>query len=125
MCFAGEGVHGDWHDTCSVNPIYFVCFTTATIAASAILFQGFNTDNPVNVVSLICGFVIIFTGVYLLDSIARSAGANGNGNLYKDEEDEGLLMSERTFDNDEENSLGLDNMEDSDDDQHANSRRGH
>lgn len=60
-----------------------------------------------------------------MDSIARSAGANGNGNLYKDEEDEGLLMSERTFDNDEENSLGLDNMEDSDDDQHANSRRGH
>lgn len=108
----------------SVNPIYFVCFTTATIAASAILFQGFNTDNPVNVVSLICGFVIIFTGVYLLDSIARSAGANGNENIYKDEEDEGLLMRERTFGNDEEDSLSLNNMEDSDDDQHANSRRG-
>ncbi|KAG1102394.1 hypothetical protein G6F42_017372 [Rhizopus arrhizus] len=107
-----------------VNPIYFVCFTTATIAASAILFQGFNTNNPVNVVSLICGFIIIFTGVYLLDSIARSAGANGNENLYKDEEDEGLLMRERTFDNDEEDSLSLNNMEDSDDDQHANSRRG-
>ncbi|KAG0174675.1 hypothetical protein DFQ30_003438 [Apophysomyces sp. BC1015] len=59
-----------------VNPIYFVFFTTATITASAILFQGFNTDDTVNVVSLMCGFLIIFAGVYLLDSIARGAGAS-------------------------------------------------
>lgn len=90
---------------CSVNPIYFVCFTTATIAASAILFQGFNTDNTINVVSLICGFIIIFAGVYLLDSIARGAGADDNDNRYKIEEDEALLMSERTVLEDEE--LGL------------------
>jgi hypothetical protein len=95
----------------SVNPIYFVCFTTATIAASAILFQGFNTDNPVNVVSLICGFVIIFAGVYLLDSIARGAGAT-NENRYKDEEDEGLLMSESTL-LENEDSLGLTELDDS------------
>lgn len=106
-----------------MNPIYFVCFTTATIAASAILFQGFNTDNTVNVVSLICGFIIIFAGVYLLDSIARGAGANDNDHRYKDEEDEGLLMSERAFDNDDEDSLGLNDTEDSDDDQPNNNRR--
>lgn len=100
----------------SVNPIYFVCFTTATIAASAILFQGFNTDNPVNVVSLICGFIIIFAGVYLLDSIARGAGASdANDNRYKDEEDEGLLMSETAL-MENEDSLGLTELEDSDDD---------
>lgn len=96
----------------SVNPIYFVCFTTATITASAILFQGFNTDNSVNVVSLICGFVIIFAGVYLLDSIARGAGANGaneHGRRRDEEiydEDEELLMSEATLLENEE-SVGM------------------
>ncbi|CEP10725.1 hypothetical protein [Parasitella parasitica] len=103
-----------------VNPIYFVCFITATIAASAILFQGFNTDNPVNVVSLICGFIIIFAGVYLLDSIARSAGANSNENRYKDEEDECLLMNERAFDNEDEESLDLNDGEGLDDQHHEN-----
>ncbi|KAI8094514.1 magnesium transporter [Thamnidium elegans] len=72
-----------------VNPIYFVCFTTATIVASAILFHGFNTDNPTNVASLICGFVIIFTGVYLLDSIARSIPHQSIPS--EDEEEETLL----------------------------------
>ncbi|GAA5814991.1 hypothetical protein MFLAVUS_008495 [Mucor flavus] len=72
-----------------VNPIYFVCFTTATIVASAILFHGFNTDNPTNIASLICGFVIIFTGVYLLDSIARSIPPQSIPS--EDEEEETLL----------------------------------
>ncbi|CEP08515.1 hypothetical protein [Parasitella parasitica] len=53
-----------------VNPIYYVCFTTATIVASAIMFQGWNTASPTNTISLICGFLIIFSGVYLLDMIA-------------------------------------------------------
>lgn len=53
-----------------VNPIYYVCFTTATIIASAIMFQGWNTASLTNTISLICGFLIIFSGVYLLDMIA-------------------------------------------------------
>lgn len=51
----------------SVNPIYYVFFTTSTIIASAILFQGFNTTDAGKTVSLICGFLIIFMGVYLLN----------------------------------------------------------
>src|SRR5882762_9328875 len=39
----------------SVNPMYYVCFSTATIVASLILFQGFNTDNPTNTLSLLAG----------------------------------------------------------------------
>ena len=50
-----------------MNPIYYVFFTTATIIASAILFSGFNTPGGVNTVSLICGFLVIFMGVYLLN----------------------------------------------------------
>lgn len=50
-----------------MNPLYYVTFTTATLCASFILFSGFNTTDPVNTLSLICGFLITFTGVYLLN----------------------------------------------------------
>ncbi|KAL9056619.1 MAG: hypothetical protein Q9162_002790 [Coniocarpon cinnabarinum] len=50
-----------------VNPLYYVTFTTATILASFILFMGFNTTGAVNTISLLCGFLVIFTGVYLLN----------------------------------------------------------
>jgi hypothetical protein len=51
----------------SVNPLYYVTFTTATLCASFILFKGFNTTETVNTLSLICGFLVTFTGVYLLN----------------------------------------------------------
>ena len=50
-----------------MNPLYYVFFTTSVLCASFILFRGFNTTDHVNTVSLICGFLIIFTGVYLLN----------------------------------------------------------
>ena len=57
----------DQFDTSIVNPLYYVTFTTCTLCASFILFKGFNTTNAVNTISLICGFLIIFSGVYLLN----------------------------------------------------------
>ena len=53
--------------SCSVNPLYYVTFTTATLCASFILFSGFNTTDPINTLSLLCGFLVTFTGVYLLN----------------------------------------------------------
>ncbi|EJT81392.1 hypothetical protein GGTG_01373 [Gaeumannomyces tritici R3-111a-1] len=50
-----------------VNPLYYVTFTTATLCASSILFSGFNTTDPVGTLSLLCGFLVTFTGVYLLN----------------------------------------------------------
>ncbi|KAK3898029.1 hypothetical protein C8A05DRAFT_47540 [Staphylotrichum tortipilum] len=50
-----------------VNPLYYVTFTTATLCASFILFKGFNTTEAVNTLSLLCGFLVTFTGVYLLN----------------------------------------------------------
>ncbi|KAJ7100418.1 magnesium transporter NIPA-domain-containing protein [Mycena epipterygia] len=50
-----------------VNPIYYVGFCTATIVASLILFKGFNTTSPTNTVSLLCGFVVTFLGVHVLN----------------------------------------------------------
>lgn len=34
------------------------------------MFQGWNTTSYTNTISLICGFLIIFSGVYLLDMVA-------------------------------------------------------
>ncbi|KAJ0425802.1 magnesium transporter NIPA-domain-containing protein [Aspergillus carlsbadensis] len=53
--------------TSIVNPLYYVTFTTATLCASFILFKGFNTTDAVSTISLLCGFLIIFSGVYLLN----------------------------------------------------------
>jgi hypothetical protein len=50
-----------------VNPLYYVTFTTCTLCASFILFRGFNTTDAINTISLLCGFLTIFTGVYLLN----------------------------------------------------------
>lgn len=61
----------DQFDTSIVNPLYYVTFTTFTLAASFILFKGFNTSSAVDIISLLIGFLIIFSGVYLLD-ISRS-----------------------------------------------------
>ena len=69
-----------------VNPLYYVTFTTATLCASFILYGGFNTSDAVNTLSLLSGFLVIFTGVYLLN-ISRSDpdghrminGANNDG----------------------------------------------
>lgn len=51
----------------SVNPLYYVTFTTATLSASFILFSGFNTTDIVSILTLLCGFLVTFTGVYLLN----------------------------------------------------------
>ena len=47
--------------------MYYVTFTTFTLFASLILFRGFNTTSAVNTISLLCGFLVIFSGVYLLN----------------------------------------------------------
>lgn len=65
----------------SVNPIYYVFFTTSTIIASAILFQGFNTTDAGKTVSLICGFLIIFMGVYLLNLSREPESPKGHSAL--------------------------------------------
>ncbi|KAK1751789.1 hypothetical protein QBC47DRAFT_76048 [Echria macrotheca] len=72
-----------------VNPLYYVTFTTATLCASFLLFSGFNTTDVVNTLSLICGFLVTFTGVYLLNlsrydpsgtkSLARRNGGDATG----------------------------------------------
>ncbi len=61
--------------------MYYVGFSTATIVASIILFQGLNTDDPANSISLLAGFITTFLGVHLLE-LARTPGASGPGEGY-------------------------------------------
>ncbi|KAL4976979.1 magnesium transporter NIPA-domain-containing protein [Aspergillus desertorum] len=72
--------------TSIVNPLYYVTFTTATLCASFILFKGFNTTDAVNTISLLCGFLIIFSGVYLLN-ISRN---DPDGHTMNAKYDEGV-----------------------------------
>ncbi|ORY05897.1 magnesium transporter NIPA-domain-containing protein [Clohesyomyces aquaticus] len=68
-----------------VNPLYYVTFTTCTLIASFLLFQGFNTTSAVNTISLLCGFLVIFSGVYLLNlSREDPDGRNTLGNDFTD-----------------------------------------
>jgi magnesium transporter len=79
----------------SVSPIYYVTFTTAVLTASLVLFQGFNMTDSIGTLSLLYGFLIIFSGVYLLnyrgndadrhkssdESLANGAVADGAGDV--------------------------------------------
>ena len=47
--------------------MYYVGFSTATIVASLILFQGFNTTDGTNTMTLLAGFIVTFLGVHLLN----------------------------------------------------------
>ena len=63
----------------SVNPMYYVGFSTATIVASIILFQGLNTDDPANSLSLLAGFITTFLGVHLLELSRTPSSSGENG----------------------------------------------
>ena len=74
---------------CRVNPLYYVTFTTATLCASFILFRGFNTTDAINTISLLCGFLTIFSGVYLLN-LSRNESDAQHSAANKLEEDNGV-----------------------------------
>ncbi|KAJ3325295.1 hypothetical protein HDU76_013200 [Blyttiomyces sp. JEL0837] len=62
-----------------VTPVYYVFFTTATIAASVILFQGIYDATGTQLASVFCGFLTIFIGVYLLNSGKGGQSGGGEG----------------------------------------------
>ncbi|KAL1994035.1 hypothetical protein VTN49DRAFT_2704 [Thermomyces lanuginosus] len=72
-----------------VNPLYYVTFTTATLCASFILFKGFNTTDAVSTISLLCGFLVIFSGVYLLN-LSRTDPDGRTTLATKDEDEDGI-----------------------------------
>lgn len=60
-----------------VNAIYYVGFTTCTLSASMILYQGLNTSNSTSIISMTCGFLLNFAGVTLL-TLSKTTRPKGN-----------------------------------------------
>ena len=71
--------------------MYYVGFSTATIVASLILFQGFNTTDGTNTVTLLAGFIVTFLGVHVLNLSRKSDLPKANGHSAL----EGGLMNPR------------------------------
>lgn len=65
----------DLFNTAHVTSVYYVFFTTYVIVASVILFQDWKDQTAGNVASQICGLVICFAGVYILQMSRKSLGA--------------------------------------------------
>eukprot|EP01135_Chromosphaera_perkinsii_P002474 Nk52_evm80s223 gene=Nk52_evmTU80s223 len=58
----------DIFNTALVSPIYYVMFTTFTITAAAILYKEWANQSNNSVITELCGFITIVSGVYLLYS---------------------------------------------------------
>jgi len=58
-----------------VNAIFYVGFTTCTLSASFIFYKGINTDDLTNIFSLMCGFLLDFTGVAVL-TLSKDEGSS-------------------------------------------------
>ncbi|XP_043664421.1 magnesium transporter NIPA2 [Vespula pensylvanica] len=58
----------DLFDTTIVMPIYYVCFTTLVIIASAILFREWQNMKIEDIVGSLCGFFTIIIAIFLLNA---------------------------------------------------------
>lgn len=57
-------------NTAMVTPVYYVIFTSATLVASVILFQGFSASGS-SIMTVVMGFFVICAGVVLLQTSKR------------------------------------------------------
>ncbi|KAF8949585.1 hypothetical protein BGZ46_005078, partial [Entomortierella lignicola] len=60
-------------NTAMVTPVYYVFFTSATLVASVILFQGFSASAS-SIITVVMGFLVICAGVVLLQT-SKTPGA--------------------------------------------------
>ncbi|CAL9058772.1 unnamed protein product [Musa banksii] len=56
----------DTFNTAVVSPVYYVMFTSLTILASVIMFKDWDRQDSTQIVTELCGFVIIISGTFLL-----------------------------------------------------------
>jgi magnesium transporter len=73
--------------------MYYVGFSTCTIVASLIFFQGLNTTDGSNTISLLAGFIVTFLGVHLLNLSRKQEPPLHHGNGHSSLE--GGLMNPR------------------------------
>ncbi|KAF9156097.1 hypothetical protein BG015_007274 [Linnemannia schmuckeri] len=97
-------------NTAMVTPVYYVIFTSATLVASVILFQGFSASAS-SIMTVVMGFFVICAGVVLLQTSKRNDAAvvaalkkSKSSLSLRDEED---LIEEAKEDVVEPGPLGL------------------
>ncbi|XP_062197610.1 probable magnesium transporter NIPA4 [Phragmites australis] len=67
----------DTFNTAVVSPIYYVMFTSLTIIASVIMFKDWDNQNPTQIVTEMCGFMIILSGTFLLHKTKDMTDSTG------------------------------------------------
>jgi len=101
-------------NTAMVTPVYYVCFTSATLVASVILFQGFSA-SPLSIMTVVLGFVVICAGVILLQTskaaahleTKRSSSMREFEHEDGDHDDKENLINEDTRDDLDPGPMGL------------------
>ncbi|KAJ6895657.1 magnesium transporter NIPA3 [Populus alba x Populus x berolinensis] len=71
----------DTFNTAVVSPIYYVMFTSLTILASVIMFKDWDGQSVGNIISEICGFIVVLSGTILLHTtkdFERSSSFRGS-----------------------------------------------
>lgn len=76
-----------------VTPTYYVYFTSATIVASAVLFQGFK-GTAISISTVVMGFLVICVGVVLLQ-LAKSSKDVPETEVFKGEFDQVRTIAEQ------------------------------
>lgn len=69
----------DTFNAAIVSPIYYVMFTTLTIAASAIMFKDWSGQDASSIASEICGFITVLSGTIILHSTREQEQGNTSG----------------------------------------------
>ncbi|KAL9244874.1 hypothetical protein vseg_018592 [Gypsophila vaccaria] len=89
----------DTFNAAIVSPIYYVMFTTLTIAASAIMFKDWSGQDASSIASEICGFITVLSGTIILHSTreqeqpssSRPMNRYPSGEDQKSEDEEHLI----------------------------------
>lgn len=76
-----------------VTPTYYVYFTSSTIVASAILFQGFS-GTAISITTVVLGFLVICSGVVLLQ-LAKSSKDIPDTAVFNSDLDQVRTMAEQ------------------------------
>ncbi|GAA5805220.1 magnesium transporter NIPA-domain-containing protein [Helicostylum pulchrum] len=77
-------------NTAVVTPTYYVIFTTLTIISSIVLYRGFDA-SPVNVITCVFGFLIICSGVALLQQPKSDKTTDNDDDASSQNQTERLL----------------------------------
>ena len=103
----------DIFSTSIVTPIYNVLFTTATIAASVIMMQGIYDATTPDIITIFCGFITTFIGVFLLNTPKAHPGLRRNSSIGGSMLPTDSIIGKTLLHNFDQDNLGFNGLDDS------------